>query len=65
MSELLPNVCVEDYNGAIRECRSRREIMAWVAERLRRWEPLLPEADRPTCRELRHALTDSPKLKGV
>jgi len=59
-----------------RELETRREIMAWVADKLERWEKLLEDAARlrlyvdrddvATCKEIRMALSESnPKLKGA
>ena len=60
----LPDGVLDAFAAAVKEARARREIMAWVAARLETWEKLLAsDYDVATCRELRHALSDNPKLK--
>jgi hypothetical protein len=56
----------DDFDATLalsHRCRTQREIMLWVADKLRKLEKLPPHAwDRATLRDLYHALEDNPKL---
>jgi hypothetical protein len=54
-----------EFNSA--ELRVRREIMAWSADKLRRWSLLLDNVyDRATARALAESLSDTnPKLEAT
>lgn len=42
------------------------ENREWAVDKLTRWEALLPEPDRATCKEIRMGLDKTnPKLKGI